>query len=175
MELTLLLLMTGCAAPITSINRPTYSVKVNNDQFDGFSTYEMENNCLQPMLASQNTCLNIRQFTSKEGETSYNLVLNYDASEWIFIGEGESLILLVDGKRLGFVGDGSSRYRRTSGYGIHEAAYYDITLKKITQIANAKEVNLKIIGDPYYTKAQFTKENFDNFKRFVSEFVNIKK
>ena len=113
----------------------------------------------------------------QEGKViKYSLIVVYDASNWIFIEDGESLILLVDGKRMGFEGDGSWNHRDIGGIlGINERAWYDINLEQLRAIINAKEVRVKVVGSQYYVERIFSENNFKNFRDFYNQYVKVNK
>ena len=50
--------------------------------------------------------LDIWKIDSNGGKEKYQIKISYVSPNWFFIPEGESLILLVDGKRFGFSGEG---------------------------------------------------------------------
>lgn len=153
--------MPGVYTPITTI-----------DKFDGYTINKTQNNILSANMFQDMVCLDIQRF-QKNDLVLYNLILKYGpTSDWLFIDSGESLILLVDGTRMGFTGDGSSQYRNVlSGGSIVEKSYYEITPDQILKIANAKEVSVKIIGSQYYAERKFLKSTFNNFKKFYEEFL----
>jgi len=147
-----------------------YQVKTLNDAFDGYTINQMTYNYL--VSNSGIVELNIKRLQTKDGRISYYLVVEYQNSDWLFIEGGESLILLVDGERIGFKGDGSLQSRNVGSSGwIDEKAVYDINPKILNQIANAKEVKVKIIGNQYYIECKFTEQSFQNFKKFIAEYI----
>jgi hypothetical protein len=58
----------------------------------------------------------------------YFIRIDYCSDDWFFIDSRESLVLLVDGKRMGFSGEGSGNHR-TSNQSVCETAFYEITKK----------------------------------------------
>ena len=153
--------MPGVYTPITTI-----------DKFDGYIINKTQKNILSAKMFEDMVCLDIQRF-QKDDLVEYDLILKYGpTSNWLFIESGESLVLLVDGKRIGFTGDGSSQHRNVlSGGSIIEKAYYNITPEQILEISNASEVSVKIIGSQYYAERKFLKSTFNNFKQFYEEFV----
>jgi len=167
----LIVLLSGCASMSASLN---YRVRTIQDEFDGYTINRMEHNMLGggSLLSYTTIWLNTQRYQSKEGNVSYSLIAEYVSPDWLFIERGESLILLVDGQRMGLVGDGSWNHRNV-GYGrmVSEKSWYNITLEDLQKIANAKEVKVKIIGSQYYAERCFTDANFKNLKRFIMEYA----
>jgi hypothetical protein len=167
----LVLLFYGCS--------PSYQIETIRDQFDGYTLYRVKENILadynKPFLGGgQEIHLKPQLFVNKEGEKTFSLLLRYKFSTWIFIKEGESLILMVDNVRIGFSGDGSNQHRDTyidyHKVVADEVAIYitdELTLK---QICNGKSVQVKIIGESYSITRYFDANNFKNFRQFFSDY-----
>ena len=119
-----------------------YKVKTTHDKFDGYTKNVMQYNLLSGGgLLGAKVYLDIQQFETKNGHIVYSLIARYYGENWLFIEEGESLILLVDGESIRFSGEGSSRHRNViSGGKIMEHAWFSI--KKQTLIINYKKINL---------------------------------
>ena len=165
--ISLILLFFGCVpVPIAD----TFEIKTTYDKFEERTFVSMHNNFLDTReLYHRSIALNAGRMETKDGKKSYNLVIVYSGSDWLFIRSGESLIFLIDGKRLGLSGPGSSGHRDVRRYGgITELAFYPTTLETIKRIAVAKIIEIKIIGK-YYITGRFYQSNFDNFKRFLAE------
>lgn len=160
------ILTVGCVIP------GIYSPKTTIDKFDGHIINKTQKNILASTFLGSAVFLDVSRI-QKEDLVLYYLILEYGpAQNWLFIKSGESLILLVDGKRMGFIGDGSLQYRNVlTGGSIVEKAYYNITPEQIKEIAYSKEVSIRIIGSQYYEERKFAKSTFNNFKQFYEEFV----
>jgi hypothetical protein len=166
--LTLSIGILGCASYLAS-----YSVKTMNDEFDGYTINRMQKNRLGGgILLGSIVDLNVQKFV-KDSLVVYSLIVRYEGHDWLFIQNGESLILLVDNERIGLVGDGSVSHRDVlSGGLVKEQAWYDnITPEQLKKIAYATEVKIKIIGSQYHAERYFTSQNFQNFQQFYSEYV----
>jgi len=159
------LLFVGCA---TSPLSP-YKVITRHDKFDRYTTNSMTGNLLGGELRLE---LNAARHSAKDGAVNYALVVRYYGSNFIFIKPGESLILLIDGQRIGLKGQGSMRHRRTLENGMaSELAKYPATPELLKKIANANQVDVKIKGSDFLAENYFIKQNFDNFKKFVNAYV----
>lgn len=181
--LVIILFISGCATPPIK-----YNIITTKDEFDNCEWKKMAGNILGDKDThfsndEYNTLcyveLNIQRYM-KGNAIKYSLHIKYICSEsgkssWLFITSGESLILLVDAKRIGFTGEGSSGMREVQTAGsivyVIEQAFYRITPEQIKEISYASEIKVKIIGKPYYIERFFTAENLQNFKQFYEEFV----
>lgn len=157
-----------------------------HDDFEGFTTNRMVGNRLKLynvpdfaiiMLGSTPTILflDAQRYISKEGDISYSLIVDYSGPNWLFIKSGESLILLIDNEPIKLSGTGSSIYRDVTNVvgdiRINERSIYPISPDLLKKIAYASDVQVKLIGEKLYHKAQFDSSNFDRFKEFVEKFV----
>ena len=160
---------------VTFIGCSTSFYKVNTiqDEFDGYTINRMEDNTLSGGgLLGDRIEINAQKFTTKDGDKLYSLIVEYGGEGWLFIRKGESLILLVDGKRIGFTGEGSSGNRDVLyGNAVMESAFYDISPKDLVKISRAKNIKVKIVGNKYYFERNFSEKNFENFKKFVVQYV----
>jgi len=172
--LFVLSLFVGCGSSYYS-----YNVEHLNDAFDGFTIDRMSGNYLTDTYNVSNSAwLNVQKYKSKNDVISYHLIIEYWDSKWLFIGEGESLVLLVDGERIGFTGEGSKQFREvesgTYGVASKEKAFYSVTVEQLRKISNAKEVKIKIQGSTSFATREFSKENFQNIRRFILECIDKK-
>ncbi len=170
--LCLVLFTTGCAGSMCLI-------QTRYDEFEGYTIVRMSNNSLSGSGLYIDTGivnLNVQKFISKEGRESYSLIVEYvdysDYATWLFIRSGESLVLLIDGKRIGFTGEGSWNDRDVLyGGSIVETAWYAVSPEIIRMVANAKEVKVKLVGDKGFVQRHFNQTNFSNFKKFVENYL----
>ena len=168
----ILLLMIGCATTPPK-SWPPYQINVIDDKFDGFTINRMDGNWIghfEYFPPRHGVQLNPQKYQPGNGKAIFSLVVEYIGSDWLFIEEGESLIILVDGERMAFSGDGSWDHRDVIYSSIKEMAWYDLDYKDLVKIANATEVELKLSGSQYYTTERFTETNFRNFRLFVEQF-----
>lgn len=160
--------ITGCAF---------YLVEKYHDKFNNFTRYSMRFNTLGDKFGDVGIIrINPVCIQKNDKVPHYYLEVEYndlrDHAQWLFIEDGESLICLVDGQRIGFTGKGSSNYRIVGPGGfVIEQATYDVTPQLLEKMANAKTINVKIIGARCFSERFFTQQNLNNFKRFVSEYV----
>jgi len=150
----------------------SYQVKVIKDDFDGHTIYEMEGNALENMTLSYNQLqLNLQKFV-KDGNEEFSLIAMYFSPDWIFIEEGESLKLIVDGEKITLSSKkGSQGHREVFSGTIREMAWYDIDIETIRKLAFGKEGKVKIIGDKYFDEYIIGKNNFVIFNKFYTEHI----
>ncbi len=170
-SLAVLFLLIGCS-PGTMVK---YSVKSDYDEFDGYTKHYTVGNTLGGVgfLNTDFVDLDIQKFIAKDGTALYSLIIYYRADGWLFIQEGESLVMLVDGKRMGFSGEGSMKYRTVvTGSIVNETAWYNVTLSELKAIAAGEEIKVKIIGSNPFLERKFTSKNKEVFRKFVTEYGN---
>jgi len=151
----LLVLSAGCSPTMVSFF----------DQDSRAQISRMSGNRLAGGLTSVE--LNGQRFDKGEG-LAYSLIVVYSGPTFIGIGEGKTLVLVIDGRRLEVAGTGSGRNRTTLSVGlIEEKAYYhDIDPDLIRTLAYAKEVEVEIIGTRKTLNRHFKEKNFTNFREF---------
>jgi hypothetical protein len=150
-------LFVGCISSL-----PIYKIDDITDHIDGRRSTQLVGNRLAPAYTGTDVEFDAEKFIAWDGNIYYSIVLNVVSLNRLFIAEGESLVLLVDGTRIGFSGDGA----------LGETAYYDVTPAQLKLIANAKDVRIKIKGAQFSVKRGFFSENFANLKRFIAEYVD---
>lgn len=156
---------------LTSCATLSYKVQSKYDKFDNTTHNYMLYNWLgNQSLSSDRFSFDLGEYI-QEDTTNYYINIIYWGNDWFFIESGESLILLVDGKRISFSGEGSYQSREViTGNLVSEFAYYDITKEGIETLVNAKSIEVKIIGE-YSTTLYFTKENLERIKSFYNQFI----
>lgn len=141
-------------------------------QIDGSRSIQLIENHLEPGFVGADVEFNAEKFVAWNGSIYYSIVLHVISYNRLFIKEGESLVLFVDGTRIGFSGDGSANYRETLYDGaVEETAFYDVTTEQLNNIAGAKEVHMRIKGLEYSINRKLIPENFSILKKFIAEYV----
>lgn len=98
----------------------------------------------------------------------------YQADNWMFINGGESLILMVDGQRMGLTSPDGSLYSRklTSGVmKLREEALYALTEDNLRKIAMANTVTLRVYGSEGYIERSLSKQQIAYYKMFYEKFI----
>jgi len=159
----LCLVLVGCAPS-------THFIK---DDFDNYTIHRMKGNQLvnSEFWDMYRFDIDLQKF-EQEDRISYSLIARHVGTEWLFIEEGETLILLVDGERTGFSGDGSSSHREvTDGGRVEEKAWYNISPGQIKQIIEAKEVRVKLKGKTWNREGIFRPSGIQAFRTFYTEYI----
>jgi hypothetical protein len=156
------IILTGCASQSPQVTSTT-------DPYKGVSWIEVKDNKLGDAKNSNWWIeLNPTQFRRSGGSVGYYLRVFCHSPFWVFINEGESLVLMVDGKRIGLTGEGSLRHRIVDRGGVVlETADYAVSLDQIKTIANAQNVTLRVYGSRSQQDRFFTPKNFAVFRDFV--------
>lgn len=153
-------------------NYQDYEVKTTYDEFE-----KRDRNVLVWNLVNANvnylnvTLINIYDHKNKTSETSLEIV--YSAEDWLFIKEDNSLSILIDGEKYDYNTIGNVVRNTDKNYNkvyTIERAFYDVPKDILYKIANAKSVKVKVSGNPYFVTGEFTKKNYENFKRFLKEY-----
>jgi hypothetical protein len=149
-----------------------YHVQTIRDDFEGYTIYRMKGNMLSgSAFLGASIWLHCQKVITDKGDNYYYLIVEYGSDDWLFIEDGESLILLVDGKRIAYNGDGSRKNRDVISAGlVKETAFYEVEIDDIKTIAYAKVVRVKIIGSSYLVERYFSQENILNFRKFYLEY-----
>lgn len=169
--LTFVAFVFGC------MSNNTYKVEREFDEFDGRKIDRVVGNYLYDdgLNVTNSVWFNLQRIRLKDSITVYQIIIEYWDKEWLFIGDGESLNMLIDGERLNFSGEGSLKYRETmvGSYGalIKEKSFYIVSANDLKKIAQSKEVKIKIKGQSYFITRKFSKENYENVRKFVTTFV----
>lgn len=164
----LLLLMSGCSAP-------RYLIDTKVDHFDGYTLNRMYGNWIDAS-GDGDLRFNVQKYTAKDNIVYFSIIIHMSLmKDWFFIEQGESLILLIDGIRVGFSGEGSISHRTTghllNNVFVEEMAFYDVSLDQLRAIASAKKVEVKVRGSNISRQGSFTADNFLNLRRFLSKFA----
>lgn len=157
----------------------TYSVEHQYDEFDKRTSIYMRNNWLAGYegLGPISLGFNIAKQTDPSGEKLF-VMINFQSDDWLFIREGESLVLLVDGAKLSLSCSQPSRQvlgadnstKNTFGRGMcAELATYPIERSALYLIAYATEVKVKVIGSEHYIDGAFSQNNFAHLRAFVAQ------
>jgi hypothetical protein len=160
----------GCASSPPT----TPKIVINPNDSGGATTYSLVYNDVRPADDDfrgtiQNIHLDIQRLDVK-GITKFQLVLVYSGTKRLYIKDGESLILFLDGQRL-VLRNERSENTETRGRIVTEGAAYPVIPDELIRIANARQVRLKIIGKEGSRKASLTPTNMEFVRRFVDLYV----
>ena len=173
----LLLALIISSSIISAQSYNAFSIEKTKDEFDGYTIERMHGNYIPDsgLFPTNSLMFNAQRFTDKNGKQSYQFYIEWNDGEWLFINEGESLILLIDGERIGCNGYGSKDHRETiTGSAIRETAVFESNLETFRKIANAKIVKLKLVGASKNIVRELNEEHIGNYKKFVEELITAK-
>ncbi len=120
-------------------------------------------------------------FADVDGQRNYWLRATYGGEEFLLVEPGESLVLWLDGRRLGLTGDGSVENRSRDSNGERrstpcvETAHYFVTADVLERIADAQEVEVELRGTQDSIRGRFASRNREVFREFVARFIRERK
>lgn len=144
------------------------------DKFDNYKKFDLNFNVTstQTSLSTSSIFLNASCFL-KDNNVNYSLIIHYHNSDWIFIEQGESLVFLVDGERIGLETAGSLDNRTVNGDGtITEVARYSINKEDFEKIVNASSIEFKLSGSNFFVTERVNKKCQRNLSFFYNTYVN---
>ena len=164
-------LLSGCATGLMTIG----NAKTSTDSFTGITSDRMVAN---PLSCANDTILSgaptidllVQRSYGRDYKVMYHLIAVWYGQGWGSIESGESLILMVDGKRWGFYGPGSAEHRKVEGAYMSEESWYPSNYEQLLSLSEAKEVTLALKGKNSDVSRCLTSTNLDNMKVFLKYF-----
>ena len=114
-----ILCLTFAAAFVGCSFTPQYKVYHVYDEFDDFTAYDMDGNYLAGNERHEAVQLNISERRSGGGDARYALHVVYESPVRLDIQSNQSLVLLVDGQRMGFSLTDSTESAHTADSGCY--------------------------------------------------------
>lgn len=112
-----------------------------------------------------------RDYTNPRKATYY-VEVKYMAPKdagYLEIQPGETLTVIADGQPTKFDGSGSLNRRKTYRKDfVTETAIYEVSKADLQKLAGAKQIKIQVKGNNGLVEREFTAENFENLKAFVS-------
>jgi hypothetical protein len=103
-------------------------------------------------------------------DSAYSLKIDATLPQWMFITDGPSLELKIDGKIIDVEGAGSAQNRDViSGDQVEEVAWYTISPLVLEKIANAASVDFRVLGSKDVLTGSFTPVMLADAKLFNSQ------
>jgi len=163
--------LSGCSAGLMTIG----NVKTSTDTFSGITSDRMMANPLSCsnesiMSGAPTIGLIIQRSYGRDYKVMYHLIATWYGGGWGYIEAGESLVLMVDGRRMGFFGPGSAEHRQVEGSYVVEESWYPSNFDQLAVLAEAKEITVKLRGKNGEVSRCMTSTNLDNFKVFLKYF-----
>ena len=167
-SLAILALLSISACSVAAFSK----IVETRDDFNSLTKYELTINQLGGEgLFEATVFFNAILSRHDSGTDIFYIAIRYRHDSWLFIEDGESLILLVDGERIGLSGAGSSGNRNVITADIlRERALYRVEPAQLRKIASAKDIRVRVEGSQYYVERYFTEKNFENLQSFVNRF-----
>lgn len=164
-----------------SYAQPTgIKIKQSEDSFEGTKTILMDGNKVKVDGVAQSallkgglsiikgdvkisrisTELNLEQFTKKGGKKELSVIVSIEIKDdaSFYIDKGESLVLLVDGKRIGLTTEGEFNVSRNGNRSSKTNARYKITEDQLKSILSAKTIQFRIINGGFMEKKEETRD-----------------
>jgi len=160
-------------AALSTIGCGGIHVRTSRDEVEGTENLYLYNEDLGCVTGfySPNLKVTVDATLDRSGTRTYDLEVTYENQDWIFIAPGESLVLSVDGTKMVFSGEGSVNLRsKVLDTLVSEQAWYHVTVNQLRDIANAKDVKVKIIGEKGFTQGCFTTRSLECFREFLVEY-----
>jgi hypothetical protein len=162
-------LLAGCAT------EPTADVATHVDPSSGLRTDLMGENLLESKGQRELVWLNASRVYRNYRDAQYYLETQYMAREdagYLEIPSGVKLTVTVDGQPIKFTGTGSANMRKPYKKElVREVAIYPATRIQLQKIALGKEVKVSIRGNKGLIEREFSKENAERFRQFVTRFA----
>lgn len=112
-----------------------------------------------------------RDYTNPRKATYY-VEVKYMAPKdagYLEIQPGDSLTVIADGQATKFDGSGSLNRRRTYRKDfVTETAIYEVSKADLQKLATAKQIKIQVKGNNGLVERDFTQENFENLRAFVT-------
>ena len=133
------------------------------------------------------TELNLEQFTKSSGSKELSVIVSIEIKDdaSFYIDNGESLILLVDGKRIGLSTEGEFNVSRSASRNSVTNARYSLTISQLKSILEASSVQFRIMNGGFmekkeetrdkegsYFEGTFTEKNKEAWEYFYNTYVN---
>ena len=139
-----------------------------------YSDYAFQGARLDLAGVDQQCYLDAVRRTKSNGTPVYYLLFSYTGPRDLHIVNRKSLTLLIDGHAtVVLTGRGEVQRDADEVSEIYtESFYYIIPAEVLVRVADAKEVDVVVAGREFELKCYLHDKNFDNFKRFVKEYID---
>lgn len=104
-----------------------------------------------------------------EPSIAYSIKIEANLQSWIFIDDGESLVLKADDQIVPLKGPGSNSGREISSLGVQEIAYWSFSLETLKKLATAKTIQFRVYGSKGQITGTFTDRMMQELRYFAQE------
>ena len=101
------------------------------------------------------------------GRSTYEIDVVNIGSGRLVISDGESLVFYLDGRRVGYRGEGSHEYLPTSNRTYVVSAAYSVTFADLKEITEAYSAKVTIRGNDRYIERCLDAGDMENLKKFM--------
>jgi hypothetical protein len=164
------LLLAGCSST------PPPDVTTYVDQATGLRTDLMGENLLEGKGPTRELVwLNASRVYRNFSDAVYYLEAQYMAREnagYLEVPPGETLTITVDGQPIKLSGTGSANMRKPYKKElVREVAIYPVSRVQLQKIALGKDVRVSLRGNNGLIEREFSKDNHERFRQFVTRFA----
>ncbi len=158
------LIYAGCAG----------KTSLETDEFTGAKTLRLEDNRIKsPLMSSLEIQLNAKAVAHPDGSKVIVLILQYQAKDWLFIGEEGSLEIKADGVLHSFDAMPGGIYRNVTtgieGALIFERVMYVVDPDELQEIVYASDVQARIHGEHFYQDATIGSGPLSRLRVFLQQ------
>lgn len=173
MKIALLMTVIGVGLWAGCESTPPADVVSRTDEVTGRQSHLITDNIIEdPSQSDSLLWLNASQLFTYRGAAKYYLEVRFQARPergLIEISPGQSLTVTADGAAMRLTGPGSAKFRKEKYGTLIENAVYTVDFTQLEQIANAKDVKVRVAGGKGFVERHFAAKNFDNFREFIQQ------
>lgn len=139
-----------------------------------YSDYAIQGTQMDLAEVERHCFLDASRHRRPDGEVTYYLLFRYTGPRYLEIAKRRSLELLIDDHTSctllgrGQVKRDENKLEKTST----ESYQYEISDRVLVRLANAHKVSVVVTGSAFDLECYFVPNNFENFRKFVKEFVD---
>jgi hypothetical protein len=104
-----------------------------------------------------------------DSSLAYTIKVDANIQDWIFINDGESLMLKADDQIIPLKGLGSVGNRNVSSMGVQEVALYSFPLETLKKLAAATTIQFRVYGSKGQLTGTFTDRMMQEIRFFAQE------
>lgn len=167
--LVCLLLTIACTAQAKKL-----SIYERTDEFKGNTIYFTDNE--KPNLDGGSFVSMRYVFVSfmaispmTDASLAYTIKIEANLPDWMFVSNGESLILKADDQTITLNGPGSLAGREVTNMGVKEVAYYAFPVDTLKKLAAAQNVQFRLYGDKGQITGMFTDRMMQTLRFFAEQ------
>lgn len=139
-----------------------------------YSDYAIQGSQMDLAEAERQCFLDASRHRAPDGEVTYYLLFSYTGPRHLEIAKRRSMELFIDEHTsLTLRGRGQvTRDENKMENTFSESYDYEISDEVLVRLANANEVKVVVKGSEFDLDCYFVDRNFENFRKFVKEFVD---